>query len=101
MEENKTYFIMTATVNKEHMEEVQSYLANVMPIFAKHGGMSFGRFKVTEQLVGENGPEMIGIIEFPSADAAKEMLKSEDFMALAESRKKVFRTVDVMLSSKI
>lgn len=101
MTDNKAFLIINAIVNKENMAEVQAYLGNVMPVFGKNGGRPVARLKTVEQLVGSDGPEMVGILEFPSADAIKKMVESDDFTALAESRAKAFQKLDMLICEEM
>ena len=77
MANNKTFLMITAIVNREYMGEVPVYLGNIMPIFAKNGGKPYGRFKTIKHLSGDDNPEMVGIIEFPSAEIISEVVNSE------------------------
>lgn len=101
MKDSKTLLVINAIVNKENMAEVQSYLGKIMPVFGKNGGKPVARYKTVEQLAGEGSPEMIAIIEFPSADVIKQLLKGDDFTALAESRAKAFTKLNMMICSEI
>lgn len=101
MTDSKTHLIINAIVNKENIEELQSYLGKIMPVFAKHGGKPLAKYKTIDQLIGESSPEMIAIIEFPSADVIKQLIKEDDFTALANSRAKAFTKLNLMICTEM
>jgi uncharacterized protein (DUF1330 family) len=97
MSENKTFLVINAIINKENMADVQTYIESIMPVMGKNGGQPTGSYKTMEQLAGEASPEMISIIEFPSADAIREMVAGEEFVALAELRARAFSKLNLMI----
>ncbi|MFT5822233.1 MAG: hypothetical protein ACI8ZM_003489 [Crocinitomix sp.] len=99
MSQENAILIINAIANKENMAEVQSYLSNIMPVFAKNGGKPIARYKTVENLSGEQSPEMVAIVEFPSADIIREMIQGDDFKSLSESRSKAFTKLNLIISS--
>lgn len=101
MIDSKTLLVINAIINKENMEEFQSYLGKIMPVFAKNGGKPIAKYKTVEQLIGEESPEMIAIIEFPNAEVIKQLMKEDDFTALADSRAKAFTKLNLMICGEM
>ncbi len=101
MSNTKTYLVINAIVNKENMVELKTYLESIMPVFGKNGGKPIVRYKTFEQLVGEDSPEMIGIMEFPNGDKIKQMINGEDFLALADLRAKAFTKLNMMICDEM
>jgi len=101
MSENKTLLVITSIINKENMEELQSYLENIMPVFVQNGGTPVGRYKTIEQLAGEQGPETVAIFQFANAEAIKGMVNGEAFKGLAESRAKAFSKLNMMICGEM
>jgi len=99
--ENTANLIINAIPNIENMQELQSYLGNMMPVIAKHGGKFVQRYKTLEHLAGENGPEMIVIFEFTDAQAIKTMMDGEGFKNLSESRAKAFTKLNMMICGEM
>ncbi len=99
--ENSVKLIINAIPNKENMQEVQSYLGNMMPVISKHGGSVSKRYKTLEHLVGENSPEMIVIFEFPNAQSITTMMNGEGFKNLSESRAKAFTKLNMMICGEM
>lgn len=101
MNENRAFLVLTAIVNKENMAEVPDYLGKVMSIFGKSEGKPFGIFKTTKNLYGDDSPEMLGIIEFPNSDLISEVVNSEDFKGLFETRDRVFNKLNFVISEEM
>lgn len=98
MSAEKTFLIVNAIPNMEEMESFQSYLSKIVPIFMNNGGKMLGRYKTTEQVMGNGGIKASAVFEFPSAQAIKDMVASEAFNALNELRKKAYKQeVDLMI----
>lgn len=97
MEDSKSLLVISAIVNKQYMAELNDYLGSVMQIFGKNGGKPIGRYKTIDQLLGEESPEMLVIIEFPDPGVIKDMVNSSEFMALAEMRARVFSKLNMMI----
>ncbi len=98
MTESKTYLIINAIPNMDDMPSFQSYLTQIIGIFMKFGGSNMQRFKTLEQVMGQGGIKAIAVVEFPNAQAIKDMMASEEFNALNELRKKAYKQeVDLMI----
>jgi len=101
MEENKTFLVITAIVNKQNIAEVPEYLGSVMQIFGQNGGKPVGRYKTVNALVGEESPEMIAVIEFDDPKTIEDMVNGEAFNALAEQRSRVFTKLNMIVSQSM
>jgi uncharacterized protein (DUF1330 family) len=98
MEENKTFLVITAIINKQNIAEVPEYLGSVMQIFGQNGGKPIGRYITVNALVGEESPEMMAVIEFDSSKTIEDMVNGEAFNALAEQRSRVFTKLNMIIS---
>ncbi|MCX6189665.1 MAG: DUF1330 domain-containing protein [Bacteroidetes bacterium] len=95
---NKTFLIVNAVPNLEDMTSFQSYLSQIVGVFAKFGGSGMQRWKTVEQVMGHGGIKAIAVFEFPSAQSIKNMMESEEFNALNDLRKKAYKQeVDLMI----
>jgi len=101
MNENNPVLVINAIVNKENAAELQDYLARVMKIFGEYGGKPIGRYKTSEFILGEHSPEMIAMIEFPSANVIHELVAGADFQALGELRARVFSQLNMMICERM
>ena len=101
MNDQKATLLITAKVNKEKMEDLQSYLGQIGPLMAKYGGQPVAKYKITQEIAGEQSPEMISISEFPSVEVINEMVNSDDFTSLAELRANAFSKLNLMICEKM
>ena len=97
MDDNRSFLVINAIVNKQNMAQLQEYLGGVMQIFGKNGGKPVGRYKTVEQLIGTESPEMMAIIEFSDAEVISDMIEGEEFIALSDMRSKVFSKLNMMI----
>ena len=98
MSESKSFLIVNAVPNMDEMDSFRSYLSQIVPIFMKFGGTHMQRFKTVEQIMGQGGIKSIAVLEFPNAQAIKDMFASDEFNALNDLRKKAYRQeVDLMI----
>ena len=101
MSEEKTFLVINATANKDNMEDLKTYLGSITPVIGKNGAKPVGRYRATDQLVGDNGPEMVAVFEFPSSEAIKAMIESDDYKALSELRKKAFTKLNLTICGEM
>ncbi len=93
------YLIVNSITIPGKMEQMQNYISQVTPLLLKGGGEMLARYGVVEQMNGEGGPKSIAIMKFPSGQAIKEALSSDEFKALASLRDEAFSRVDQMICS--
>jgi uncharacterized protein (DUF1330 family) len=98
MSDAPAFLVITSTPNPEKMDELQSYLHQAMPVLMSGGGKPVGRYKVTEQVAGQDGPKTVAILEYPSAQAIRDVISGDDFNALNALRAEVFLRLDLMIS---
>lgn len=99
--EQYSYLVINAIVNKENKAELPEYLDKTLQVFKANGGKPIGKYKAIQSLGGEESPEMIAIIAFPSDQKIKDMLKSKDFKNLGELRSRVFDKLNLILCSEL
>jgi len=98
MNDQKAILVVTAMVNKENMNELKSYLDQIGPITGKFGGQPVAKYKTIEDITGEQSPDLISVMEFPSKEVIMEMVHSKDFTDMADSRARVFSKLNMMIS---
>ena len=101
MEENRTFLVITAIVNKQYIAELPEYLGSVMQIFGQNGGKPVGRYKTVNSLVGEESPEMMAVIEFANPEIIEDMVKGESFNTLADQRARIFTKLNMIISQSM
>jgi uncharacterized protein (DUF1330 family) len=97
MTESKTILVINAIFNREDMAEVQSYMAQIGPVFDKNGGKTIARYDALQQVAGTDGPEVVAVVEFPSPEAINAMVVSDDFTSLADLRARVFKKLNLTI----
>jgi len=98
---SKVILVINAIVNKGNMDEVQSYLGKVMPVFGKNGGKPIGRYKIIKKLIGDENTEMMALIEFSDERAIDKMINGEEFKSLTELRGKAFLKLNMSICSEM
>jgi len=101
MEDNKPALVINAIVDKANIEELPTYIGSVMEVITENGGKTLSRFKTVESLSGEGSPEMVSIIEFPSAESIRNMVNGAPFQALSDLRARVFSKLNMMISESM
>lgn len=78
---------MIADVEVTNPERYKDYAAQTPASIARYGGRWIVRGGKTQVLEGDWEPGRVVVIEFPSADAAREWFDSEDYQELAKIRR--------------
>ncbi len=101
MSDPTMYLIVNSTMIPGKMEQMQNYASQVTPLLLKGGGEMIARYGVVEQMNGEGGPKAIAVMKFPSGQAIKEALSTDEFKALSVLRDEAFSRVDQMICSAL
>ena len=101
MMENKPKLIITAIPNKENMQAMQSYLEQAGPFVPKYEGTFVSRYKTLKHLAGENGAELMTIIEFPDSQTIEAMFNDEEYKKLTEIREKGFTKLNMRICEEM
>ncbi|MFT4601346.1 MAG: hypothetical protein ACI857_001526 [Arenicella sp.] len=101
MSDTKSILVINAIINKANMAELPAYLGAIGPIFGKNGGSPLGKYKGAEQISGEDGPDIISVMQFPNAEAIKTAVNSDEFKALAELRARVFSKLNLTICEEM
>ena len=101
MSDSPAYLVVTSIPIPGKTEQMQKYVSQITPYLSKAGGELIARYGVTEQLGGDGGPKSIAVMEFPSAQAIKDALSTDEFKALGSLRDEAFSRVDQMICSAL
>lgn len=93
-------FISLGTPDPDQSEAFDAYVAATPKLLLAAGGVPVKRMKVSETLLGEGGPATIFLMEFPSAEAVKDVLASEEYRALIPNRDKAFKELTFLLAEE-
>ncbi|WP_150522841.1 DUF1330 domain-containing protein [Roseibium sediminis] len=89
--------VVTATPNPDEMASVQDYLKSVMPLLLEAGGTPVKRLKVSDVING-HASAMVLVMDFPSADAARDLFSSPAYGDLVATRDKGFREMNILIT---
>ncbi len=95
---SKVTFVSLGTPDPEQSDAFNTYVETASKLLAAGGGVPIKRARVTEVLLGESGPATVFLMEFPSADAIKEVLGSRDYQRLVPFRDKAFKELTFLLA---
>lgn len=97
----KTVMVVNATPNPNEQEAYEYYASKVGPIFKKHGGIPYKKFKVLETIIGNENTQIVAVMEFPDKDAIINAFASEDYKILLPYRNKALSNLSVFIANEI
>lgn len=101
MTDTPAFLIITAIPNPEKMEAVQTYLSQIMPVLVAGGGKPVGRYSVTNQLIGRDGPKMMALLAYADEKSITDTVDGEAFTALDGLREQAFLQLNLMVGSSM
>ena len=87
--------------DKEHRQELQGYLSQMMQIFTENGGNPLGRYKTLEKIKGSQAPEMIALVLFENPETIHKMLEGDKYKNLSELRERVFSDLKIVICTEL
>ena len=92
--ENRTFLIVQATPDPDHMEDLQKYGAQSYGILAKHGGIPVANYTVEAAMNSDEKPAMVGVFSFPSRQAIDDLLVNDpEYQKIVPFRDKGFKEI--------
>jgi uncharacterized protein (DUF1330 family) len=91
-------FVSLGTPDPDQGEALKTYIEAAPKLLLAAGGVPVKRMKVTETLLGGDGPATVFLMEFPSAEAIKGVLASDDYQQLVPHRDKAFKELTFLLA---
>jgi uncharacterized protein (DUF1330 family) len=96
--DNNIYLIVSAIPNPNDVFSYNSYVFQIAGIFNLYGAVNVNRYRTIEQILGTSGVQTTAIFTFPSIQAIKDMMASNEFNALNDLREKAFsKMVDYII----
>ena len=77
---------IVSDISEVHPDRIGDYLALARPAVAKYGGRYLASTAAVEMLEGAGAPARFVIIEFESAERAREWYRSQDYAAALKQR---------------
>ncbi len=73
--------------------DLQRYAEGVIPLLHQAGVQILGRYQGLETLVGDDRFDLVSVMAFPSIQAMKQFLASDDYSAMIPYRNKAFKFI--------
>jgi uncharacterized protein (DUF1330 family) len=89
------------TLNPEGADALARYASVVVPLIEAAGGTVLARGTFRESIVGNDGPEFIAVMQFPSADGVHAMMSSAAYRAAIPDRDHAFRDLRTFISDPV
>ncbi|GMT49910.1 MAG: hypothetical protein IEMM0008_1449 [bacterium] len=94
----KAVLIATGLVNPNEMEAFEYYTSHAAVLLKGAGGQAIGRYKVTQNLVGEEPLSAVLVMEFPDDPSITRVFESEEYKKLIPFRDKAFKKIDIYIA---
>jgi uncharacterized protein (DUF1330 family) len=85
-----TTIIVEAVFKPGFEAHFQEYSARVRRYLDRHGGQVIRRQRIERTLYGENGPDLLMVIDFPSREVAERIFFEPEYLDIIPLRDKVF-----------
>jgi len=96
----KSVMIANAVLNLDEKEVFNYYSKKSSEIFKKAEGKLIGKYKATENLVGDNNFHVVVVMEFPNNQDIIDVFESEEYIKLIPFRDKAFRELKVFIGNQ-
>lgn len=97
---SKVNLIVLATLDPAGSEAFAEYGSKVGPVLVGAGARPIGRFMVNDVMVGQNGPQMVAMMEFDSADAARSAFATDAYLKIKPLRDKAFSDLTILITEQ-
>ena len=91
--------IIMGTRRPDSDDDYAAYATVAVPIMVKAGGTFTGQYGRIDDLVGDDGPQVVGIMEFADEAAVRAAFKSLEYQATVAHRDKAFERFNVILAA--
>jgi uncharacterized protein (DUF1330 family) len=95
---DKSIMIVIAVLNPAETETFNDYSAKVLPLFKEAGGVPVNRYKRTQDVISDDNPTIVAIMEFPNDDAVHTVFRSEAYQQLLPLRDRAFQKLNVFIA---
>lgn len=91
--------IITGTRRPDSDDAYTAYSSVAVPIMVAAGGAFTGRYGRIDHLVGDDGPQVVGIMEFDDEAAVRAAFASPEYQATVTDRDRAFERFNVILAA--
>ena len=85
------------TLNPDGQEALERYLSVVGPLMERAGAKVLSRHETSRTIAGDDLPQFVTLVEYPSADAVRMVFEDLEYKALESVRKQAFSRYDVCI----
>ncbi len=93
------HLIILGTRRPDSDDDYAAYGSVAVPIMMQAGGTFTGQFARIDELAGDNGPEVVGIMEFEEKAAVRAAIASPEYQAVVPHRDKAFERFNLILAA--
>ena len=93
------HIIITGTRRPDSDDDYAAYGSVALPVMLAAGGTFTGQYGRIDNLAGEDGPQVVGIMEFGDEAAVRAAFKSPEYQAAVPDRDKAFERFSVILAA--
>ncbi|MEM9330797.1 MAG: DUF1330 domain-containing protein [Pseudomonadota bacterium] len=97
---SKVTLISLGTINPIGQDDFKIYAEKAPNLLLQAGGTPVRKMKVHELIKGENGPQTVFMMDFPSAEALKGVFDTEEYKALIPHRDKAFSQLTLLIAEE-
>ena len=91
--------IIMATRRPDSDDDYAAYASVAVPIMVAAGGAFTGQYGRIDNLVGDDGPQVVGIMEFADEVAVRAAFASPEYQATVTHRDRAFERFNVILAA--
>lgn len=95
----KIFIIIMGFINPQEQEAFEFYKTEINKQYEQVGAVVTDRYPVLQVLAGEEKPDFVMVVEFPSPQALQQVFASTEYQKLVPYREKGFSKLNVFLST--
>ena len=95
MSDEPGILVAIGTPDPDQQEALQAYVTAAGELAAANGAKPIGRYKFAEALAGEDFPDLVVIMQFPSAQALRDAFAADEYKKLIPARDKGFKELRI------
>ncbi|MEK6154707.1 DUF1330 domain-containing protein [Flavobacteriaceae bacterium 3-367] len=96
----KIFLIIIGFVNPQERESFDHYATNMRTLYETVDATVVEKYPIAQTIVGDEKPDFIMVVEFPSQEAFVKLFSSEEYKKLVPYREKGFKKLEVFVSKK-
>ncbi len=96
----KIFLIIIGFINPQEQKSFELYASNMRALYESVDATVIDKYPVAQTLVGDEKPDFVMVVEFPSQEALVTLFSSADYKKLVPFREKGFKKLNVFLSKK-